>query len=153
MRRQLQIAGWVVEYDRESTAAAYARIVVPGPEECVCWGCRNWVAGRDRIVPPSVRELLAQLGIPVNGEIEVAECSDYTAPHTYLGWYMLVGRVVAKPLGTTDQFWQGAWQQDGWQLLFSNGASYKVPEFIDQTVCELHFQTQTADFIPPPGEG
>jgi hypothetical protein len=140
MRERLEIGGYVLEYDREATAAA--RIAVPGPEACGCWYCRNWVAGRERLVPASVVDLLTRLGAPLAGEIEVWEVPDEQHPHLYGGWYMLVGRVVSRPAEGVREF-----AMDGWQLSWSSGSSYEVPQFAGQEVCELHFLSAVGDFI------
>jgi hypothetical protein len=140
----LEIGGYVVEYDREATAAAYSRIAVPGPEECGCWYCRNWAAGREQLVPAAVRDLLARLGVPFAGEIEVWEVPDEQHAHLYGGWYMVVGRVVAKPPEAAREFTLA-----GWQMRLSAGESYAVPQFAGQEVCELHFLCPVGDFITP----
>jgi len=41
MGTRLAVGGYVIEHDRAATVAAYSRIVIPGPEECGCWYCRN----------------------------------------------------------------------------------------------------------------
>src|ERR1051326_7789828 len=95
MRTQLQIGGYELEFDRDATAACYARVRVPGPEACGCADCRSWVAARQHVLPPEMRELLAQLGIPADGEIEVAEMPGPSQPHLYGGWYFVVGRILS----------------------------------------------------------
>ena len=140
----MEIGGYVVEHDREATAAAYSRIAVPGPEECGCWYCRNWAAGREQLVPVAVRDLLARLGVPLAGEIEVWEVPDERHAHLYGGWYMVVGRVVAKPSEAAHEFTLA-----GWQMRWSTGESYAVPQFAGQEVCELHFLCPVGDFIAP----
>jgi len=144
MRERLEIGGYVVEYDREATAAAYFRIAVPGPEACGCWYCRNWAAGRERLVPAAVVAMLARLGAPLAGEIEVWEVPDEQHPHLYGGWYMVVGQVVSKPAEAVREF-----AMDGWRLSWSSGLSYPVPQFAGQEVCELHFLSAAGDFIAP----
>jgi hypothetical protein len=144
MRERLEIGGYVVEFDRETTAAAYSRIAVPGPEACGCWYCRNWAAGRDRLVPTAVRDLLARLGVPLAGEIEVWEVPDEQHDHLYGGWYMVVGRVVAKPPEEAREFTLAASQ-----MSWSSGPSYEVPQFAGHEVCELHFLCPVGDFIAP----
>ena len=141
---RLEIGGYVLEHDREATAAAYSRIAVPGPEECGCWYCRNWVAGREQLVPSAVRELLARLGIPLAGEIEVWEVPDEQYAHLYGGWYTVVGCVVAKPPEAAREF-----TLDGWQMSWSSGTSYEVSQFAGHDVCELHFLCPVGDFIGP----
>src|SRR5262245_42638734 len=144
MRERLEIGGYVVEYDREATAAAYFHIAVPGPEACGCWYCRNWVAGRERLVPTAVRDLLTRLGIPLAGEIEVWEVPDEQHQHLYGGWYMVVGRVATKPPETSREF-----ASADWQMSWSSGPSYEMPEFAGQDVCEMHFLSPAGNFIAP----
>lgn len=139
--RQVQLGGYLVEVDAEATAAAYAGIPTPGPEDCDCWYCQNWVAGRGQLVPRSVRELL---GIPLAGEIEVWEVPGDAEPHIYGGWYMLVGRVVQGPVPSASV------SCEGWGLTFSHGASYTVPAFAARQACELHFLCKVGNFIPDP---
>ena len=108
----------------------------------MCWYCRNWVAGRDRVVHLAVRELLDRLGIPLNGEIEVWEVPGNTLAHGYGGWYMLVGTIVKMPPPGNEDF-----TLNEWNLKFSSKRSYEVPAFAGLGVCELHFFTQVSDFL------
>lgn len=142
--RRVQLGEYLVEVDAEATVAAYAGIPTPGPEDCGCWYCQNWVAGREQLVPPAVRELLASLGIPLAGEVEVWEVPGDAGPHIYGGWYMLVGRIVQGPVSSASV------SRAGWDLTFSHGASYPVPAFAGQQVCELHFLCNVGNFIPEP---
>ena len=142
MLDRLEIGRYVVEYDRETIAAAYSRIGVPGPEACGCWYCRNWVAGREQLVPAAVRDLLALLGVPLAGEIEVWEVPDEQHKHLYGGWYMVVGRLIAKPPEAARTF-----DLAHWQISWSSGPSYDVPQFAGQDVCELHFLCPVGNFI------
>jgi len=86
--------------------------------------------------------LLDQLGIPLNGEIEVYELYEETASHSYGGWYMLVGTMVKTPPPGNDDL-----VLSGWKLRFSAKRSYEVSAFAGLDVCELHFVTQVPDFI------
>jgi hypothetical protein len=146
--RNFEIGGFVVEHDREATVAAYSRITVPGPEVCGCWNCRNWAAGRDQLVPAAVRDLLALLGVPLAGEIEVWEVSDEQFTHLYGGWYMVVGRIAARPPEGGREFTLG-----GWQMSWSSGTTYDVPQFAGHNVCELHFLCPVGNFIAPEAPG
>jgi hypothetical protein len=143
MLGRLAVGDYIVEYDRDATIAAYSRIAVPGPEECGCCYCRNWVAGRDRIVPAAVRDLLDAVGVPLNGEIEVWEVPGETQAHGYGGWYILVGAIVSAPLDSEQYFSLG-----DWRLSFKANRSYDVAAFGGSVVCELHFFTEAPDFTP-----
>ena len=147
MIRQLSIANYKFECDREATAAAYSQIETPGPERCTCWWCQNWVAGRERLVPQSVRELLTELGIPPSGEIEVFELSVVeNGRRLYGGWYLFVGRILAAPA-------RESWQMpdeiplDGWRLGIPNERLYSVPAFDAFNYCVLNFLAYVPDFI------
>jgi hypothetical protein len=141
MRTLLQIGGYEIEFDRDATAACYARVCVPGPEACGCARCRNWIAGRDSILTPEFRHLLSQFGIPTDGEIEVWECPGELQPHLYGGWYFIVGRILSGERGLTFEL-------GGFRLSFTTEQSYAVSEFEEQQVCELHFYTETAEYLP-----
>ncbi len=141
MRTQLQIGGYEIEFDRDATAACYARIRVPGPEACGCAHCRNWIAGRYSNLRAEVRHLLSQFGIPADGEIEVWECPGQSQPHLYGGWYFIVGRILSGERGHTFEL-------GSFQLSFTTEQSFAVSEFEGQQVCELHFHTETAEFLP-----
>src|SRR5437870_13890008 len=101
MIAQLQIGGYEIEFDRDATAACYARIGTPGPEACGCAYCRNWVAAREHILPPEFRHLLSQVGVPANGETDVWEVPGETQAHFYGGWYFVVGRILSGERGHT----------------------------------------------------
>ena len=128
------IAGYVVEYDREATQAAYAQFSVPEPENCGCWYCQNWVAGRDDLVNDDVRQLLDRFGIPLKGEIEVWEITKGPNSHSYGGWYFVVGRLLERPVVEQNEFAVGSWVMN-----WSVGESYSMPQFAGKPVIELQF--------------
>lgn len=134
--------GYRVVFDPSATAAAYATIETPGPEECACWFCRNWVAARHEVVGPQIRDWLQRFGVPTNGEIEVWEVPGITKSHAYGGWYMVVGRVESKPESPEREF-----DLNGWRLSFSTGRSYAVPAFADLDVFEIHFFVEVGLFL------
>lgn len=140
MRTRIQIGGYEIEYDRDATAACYARVQVPGPEGCGCADCRNWVAGREHVVSSELRHFLSRFGIPINGEIEVSECPGQKMAHLYSGWYFIVGRIIS---GREDlNFMLGRFE-----LSFTSGRSFAVPAFDRHQVCELHFTTETDTYV------
>jgi hypothetical protein len=134
--------GYQLVFDPLATAAAYARIETPGPEECACWFCRNWVAARDEVVRPEIRAWLQRFGIPSNGEIEVWEVPGISKRHAYGGWYMVVGHIDSKPEPPEREF-----DLQGWRLSFSAGPSYAVQAFADLAVFEIHFFTDVGLFL------
>lgn len=92
---EMQVGDQTVRYDREATAAIYARLENGWAEACGCVGCRNLLAQRDLVYPDSFRELLNQLGIDPNKEAEaVAGGPLKDGLHHYGGWFFLVGEMV-----------------------------------------------------------
>ena len=140
MRSQLQIGGYEIEFDRDATAACYARVRVPGPEACGCAYCRNWIAAREHILPSELRHLFSQVGIPTDGEIEVWECPGQSRPHLYGGWYFIVGRIISGE--PNYEFPVGSFQ-----LSFTSERSFAVSAFEGQQICELHFTTETDTYL------
>jgi hypothetical protein len=140
MRTQLQIGGYELEFDQDATAACYASVRVPGPEACGCADCRNWVAARQQVLPPEMRQLLAQLGIPADGEIEVMETPGPSQPHLYSGWYFVVGSILSG--GGNRTFHMGSFE-----LSFGSGQSFAVAEFKGQELFELHFHTEVREYL------
>ncbi len=119
----LELAGYRPSYDVAATAAAYAAIQLPGPEECGCWYCRNWVASRDRLATPEVRELLDRLGVPADGEIEVWEVpADASGRHLYGGWYMTVGVVEGAPGAPSP----AEFSVVAWRVSFTSGPAMRI---------------------------
>ena len=93
--RELELAGWKIEFDREATVAAHNQLTIGGPESCTCDYCRNWAQTRLRVLPASFQQLLERLGIPLDRECEVYQCAKLESGlHLYGGWYHFVGRVV-----------------------------------------------------------
>jgi hypothetical protein len=92
---EIQVGDQTVRYDREATAAIYARLKNGWAESCRCVGCRNLLAQRDVVYPDSFRELLNQLGIDPYKEAEaVADGPLMNGWHHYGGWFFLVGEMV-----------------------------------------------------------
>jgi hypothetical protein len=84
-----------IEYDRESTVAAYGEIQSGGAERCGCAGCRNFIAQRESAYPKQFVSLLEQLGIDPRKEGEVYESGgDAGSMHMYGGWFYFAGRLV-----------------------------------------------------------
>jgi len=89
-----------------------------------------------------VKALLAQLGVPENGEIEVWEVPGDDTPHGYGGWYMCVGQILQSPAEESREFSLG-----GWQMSFTAQPSYAVDEFEGFDVFEAHFFTWAGNYI------
>jgi hypothetical protein len=140
MRAQLQIEGYEIEFDREATAACYARIPVPDPEACGCGDCRNWIAARENVLPAEFRHLLSQLGIPINGEIEIGECPGQTRPHFYMGSYYIVGRIISGDV-------KHKFDMGDFHLSFAPERSHDLSAFEGQQVCQLNFDTEIGEYL------
>jgi hypothetical protein len=140
VRTHFQIGGYELEFDREATAASYARVHIPGPEACGCAQCRNWIAARDHLLPSEFRDLLSRLGIPTNGEIEVWETPGQSQPHFYGGWYFVVGRILSGEPGHVFAI-------AGFAMSFRSDGSFAVCAFEGQEVCELHFHAEVGEFL------
>ena len=121
--------------DRAATADCYRKISRPGPESCGCGHCLGWIAARPFVVTPKIRRILQQLGIPLNGEIEVWHVDGTQKDNHYGGWYMFVGEILSRP--------EGEFNVDGVDFRFSRGCSYDVAAFEQYSVNELHFSTET----------
>ena len=137
----VEVGGYRLEINRPATSESYGRGIA-GPESCSCVYCRNWVAGRGRLLPAEVRALLKEMGVPDDGEIEVWQVPGDDHPHGYGGWYMAVGRIVSAPPEASHEFMLG-----GWRLWFSSRASYAVQAFANQPTVELHFFTWADNYI------
>ena len=92
---EMQVGDQVIRYDREATAAIYARMTGGWADDCGCVGCRNLMAQRDVIYPVEFRVLLEQLGIDPNKEAEAFANGplDNGLCH-YGGWFFFVGEMV-----------------------------------------------------------
>jgi len=91
----LEFPGWRIEYYRPATIAAFAGAEQGAPERCGCDPCRNWASTRERVLPSEFRDLLARLGIPLDGEAEVYHNGRLKPGlHYYGAWYHFVGRVL-----------------------------------------------------------
>jgi hypothetical protein len=83
---------WQYTVDRDSTAAAYARIERGSSDDCACNGCRNFKLVRDRVFPIGFLTLLESLGIDYRKDGEVYHNARLASGrHDYGGWYHFVG--------------------------------------------------------------
>src|SRR5262249_16731343 len=92
---EVTVGDQTVRYDREATAAIYARLRNGWAEDCGCVGCRNLLAQRDEVYPALFRELLQRFGIDPNKEAGAGgEGPLENGLHHYGGWFFLVGEMV-----------------------------------------------------------
>jgi len=126
-----------VDVDVDGTRAAYAKLSVPGPEECGCGYCRNWAAQRETTYPEGAKRLLESMGVKPGYETEVWEVPSRDGRHYYSGWYPFIGSVVAK----SDERAEigGRAEMGGMELWVLEGLSYRVPWLPAEGVNEIHF--------------
>jgi hypothetical protein len=91
----IKIGDQLVRFDRSCTEQGYAHIATPGPEECGCSMCRNFIVQRSTAFPESFLALLHRLGIDHAKEGEVY----YLGPgkqdkRLYGGWFFFCGELV-----------------------------------------------------------
>jgi hypothetical protein len=133
MMTPLEFPGWRLEFDRDSTAEAYARAQPAGPSVCTCEPCRNWAATRERFLPTEFLELLHQLGIPLDREAEVYHNGRLKSGlHSYGAWYHFVGRIlVGGREGASDAVY-------GPLSVYFHSSPQLLPEaFVGQPVVQL----------------
>ncbi len=129
---QMSIGEIVLDVDVEATRHSYATIVTPGPEECGCAYCRNWLVQRESAYPQSVRELLIQMGIRFGFETEVWDVPSADYRRFCSGWYPFIGHIVKK---AENQ------KIEDMEVWISEGLSYSVPWLVSNNAHELHFST------------
>src|SRR3954466_10698680 len=112
---RLELDGWSIECDPDSTRAAYA-LVTSGAHDCSCFQCRNFIAVRDPQYPPEFLEILNKLGITPHKEFKVYACGPGTQPGTveYAGWYHFIGKVLKDS--------QHEIKMGNWLVSFQDGA-------------------------------
>lgn len=87
--------GWVLMLDREATRAIYSRIESGGAAECGCAYCLNFLAVRDRHVPPALTAVLRKLEIDPQKDLEVVEYApDQARTRLYSATYYVVGQLL-----------------------------------------------------------
>jgi hypothetical protein len=92
--QRLSIGDWVVDVDREATAAIYATME-KGAEECICTHCADWAENREELYPPQIRTLLDTLGVDHRRETEVITLDPTPDSHSCAAWFYFVGDVVS----------------------------------------------------------
>ena len=128
----LAIGRWRLEHDPVATRAVY-EASSRGAHDCSCAYCRNFIAVRDHVYPPSFLELLSQLGIDPHKEAEICDYAAESGGRLTGGWYHFIGRVLEDP---GDQY---AFDHDGrqWSMFFSSERGLAFPEFGDRPLVQL----------------
>ena len=92
---ELRFGDQTVLYDRDATISAYQTMNGGWADECGCLFCKNFVAQRESVFPPSFLELLGLLGIDARKEGEAFMNGPVAdGCHLYGGWFYLVGELV-----------------------------------------------------------
>lgn len=98
--KEIEVQGWVLKCDVETTREAYARIPLGDPEDCGCLYCRNFVAARALAYPAAALSLYEQFGIKADREAETYEAGAVESGlRLYGGWHHFIGR-IKKEAGT-----------------------------------------------------
>ena len=143
---RISIGNNTVDVDVAATKAAYAKFSIPGPEECGCSYCRNWVSQRTKTYPAAVKNLLQRMGIKAGYETEIWEVPSEDNRHYYSGWYPFIGEIIEKS--------ESRETIDGMEVWVSEGLSYNVPWMPVGKTQELHFSV-VIDWVldePPDAE-
>jgi len=109
---QRQIAGWLIEYDKTATEAAYSAL--PPDIGCTCHTCRNYSAYIPEL-PSAVRDFFAEFGIDPAKPPETYETIFEDGKVLYGGFYHLVGNYLSG--------------DDAWQPVSKNHEHQKVTAF------------------------
>ena len=89
----MKIGKWEVEFDRDATRAAYAKIENFCVEQCHCVYCKNFEAIRDEVYTEEFKSILKDIGIDARKEAEVYYIRAVNKNrHLYGGWFHFVGR-------------------------------------------------------------
>jgi hypothetical protein len=92
----IQFMGWSLDVDCDGTHRAHGSRKSGGPEECGCLHCRNFAAARQTTYPLAFRQLLSQLGIPIDRESEVWHyCEVEHGLHSYGGCFHFIGQLAS----------------------------------------------------------
>ena len=134
----------IVDVDVEATRTAYAKITQPGPEECKCTYCQNWVKIRECAYPKKVISLLESMGIKQGYEAEVWEVTESTNRHYYCGWYPFHGKIIKASKNGVEY--------DGMKVWVTSGLSMSFGDFPKEGVQELYFSTTTQWVLDEPPE-
>jgi hypothetical protein len=106
---EVTFRGWHLAYDAEATACAYAAARPVGPERCGCTDCLNFIAARDTVYPPDLRQLAITVGVVplTETEIYVMGPPDTAVPTTrlYGGFFHFIGSIIKDPGGPAEQIY------------------------------------------------
>ena len=109
---QKQIAGWLIEYDKTATKAAYSALSLD--IGCTCHTCRNYCAYIPAL-PNEVSDFFVEFGIDPAKPSEVYENIFEDGKVFYGGFYHFVGNYL--------------YGDDAWQPVSKNHEHQKVTEF------------------------
>jgi hypothetical protein len=86
------LGDWEYSSDRAATESAYAQAGPSGAEGCNCDGCRNYVAVRQRLLPPEFVAFLHSVGIDPMKEGEAYRVAQVAPGYQiYGGWFHFIG--------------------------------------------------------------
>jgi hypothetical protein len=86
------LGDWEYSNDRAATEGAYTQVGPSGAEACNCSTCRNYVAVRQRVLPPAFVAFLHSVGIDPMKEGEAYHLGQSALGcHKYGGWFHFVG--------------------------------------------------------------
>ncbi len=147
----MNIGTWRVTYDPDATRKLYTLASAGNADSCDCDFCLNFLAQRDSAYPPTVREVLLQIGVDYRKETELSYVTTLAPDcHLYLGHFIFVGSVeclaesnepfeevpgLLAQVEVTERF--------SWGFKDSkSGSQYKTPNGKPRS--ELVFQTKLA---------
>ncbi|MBN2269446.1 MAG: hypothetical protein JXN61_02470 [Sedimentisphaerales bacterium] len=145
----IDVAKWRVSFDPDATSKLYTLASAGYANSCDCDFCLNFVAQRDSVYPPTVREVLQQIGVDYRKETEISYVTTLAPDcHLYLGHFVFVGSVecLAESSDRSRQV-SGLLEQVEVTEFFSwsfkdckSGTFYKTPDGKPRS--ELVFQTK-----------
>lgn len=145
----LELPGWRIEFDRDATAAAHARVATGGTEPCSCAPCRNWAAARELFLPGGFLALLSRLGIPCDQEAEVYHTGRLESGlHQYGAWYHFIGRVVFGEKDCSPNI-----EYDAVSLYFCSSQSLLPEPFEGQPIVQLEIEAKVPWMSEIPEDG
>jgi len=103
------VAGWQIEFDKEATRAAYAKL--PNDIGCTCHTCRNFLKVAPTL-PNAVFRFFGELGIDLLKPPEVYENYYKDGQVFYGGFYHIVGNYLSG-----DDVWQPVAQDPSHQVV------------------------------------
>lgn len=96
MAKHVQFGPWTIALDERATVEA-SSLLVPGTERCGCFFCRQFRHGRATL-NYDFFDQLTTLSLDPERETDVTHFRELEdGSHLFLGWYHIVGDVVAGP--------------------------------------------------------